>query len=1205
MRVRINIVYKILGIVLIILSLEAKGAIHQQSPVIKGWKIVPTSLVKQGEPSLQRIEISIVCNSQIENCVLKVLKGEELINEIELGVLKVDTNNVTVELPEPQDTIQSKWILFSDSQIIAEKEMLWEPPRHWTLYVIKSSHVDIGLHDSQYKQRYYADNFIDQAISLIDSTNNWPDASRFRYVVEGLWWWLNYPVDRSEKQANEVVNKYVKTGRLGLGASHSGNHTQVFGNEELCRSTYYAQELRDRWNLGANAALMVDNNGITWPLVDAYESAGLKYLGFFPNAWNPGAIIDSLGWEINDSRINYGINSGVGSYIDVGWGSDLPHLFYWKGADPKNKILVWTSPMYFGAGKDFGFADSTLTEAEKRMRRQLKLLESKYIYDIWLFPYYWDNEQPKIDYSNFIKNWNERWRWPELRTVGDLSEPFCEVEKRFSVNIPTLSGVITGGWAQHPLSTPTLLADKLEADHLLPTAEKMATLAFLVDSTYIYPKLEFEKAWNALVCNDEHGYGTSYYKGRPMYDTWMQKKDWIDKASSIAWKECNRAVNTIVDHIETDYPAIVIFNPTLQQRSETVEIELPEKLSKIGIVENEDGSQANLVVCGNKLKFLAQNIPSFGYKVFKLEKGTREDTTAAVLVQKPPTIENKYYRVRFSKNGGISGIYDKELDKELIDSSAKYKANQFIYTQDTNESFSSPGNASFRVSRNSLEQVVVVNLEDTFSGASIQQIIILPEFEKRIDIDNKLDHVSDLANDDRWKRFGYYAFPFKVPNGEFRVSLNGCDADAFGDQTGHGTNTYHVARDWAYVGNGQYGVALLQQDNYLIEFGDIHKDKKALIEKPSKTHFFPYIFNDWLYKHAYVTGPSYINLQYRFTIYSHKGEFKKGKIPQLAERNVSPLITKTIESTKYAKSIDLSKSFLSTNSDDIRLLTLKLSDVPGNGIIARFHNTKGDKDNIVTLNVGWDNSQKLTECNLTEQNEKTVMNNSINFSPFGYSTLRIESGEKKLSSPHVAVSQTTDKSITLNWLPISGALGYNVFKGEYSGFVPDQYHLIEQVIDTSFIDDWLDSGEKNYYVVSAYGKYNQRGLFSNELTAHTDSGRYSPPAKVGIFETGLISTPRTWRGDDDTILYLQWGQNKEKDIACYELFRSEKKNFELTYENLVAKIEPGPYVTVPFEDTGLKPYSKYYYRVRAVNKKGYRGEPSELFQGTTSEIKDH
>ena len=116
------------------------------------------------------------------------------------------------------------------------------------------------------------------------------------------------------------------------------------------------------------------------------------------------------------------------------------------------------------------------------------------------------------------------------------------------------------------------------------------------------------------------------------------------------------------------------------------------------------------------------------------------------------------------------------------------------------------------------------------SGAAIQQRVTLPTHEKRIDIDNRLDHVRDLASEDRWHRFGYYAFPFDVPDGEFRVGLNGCVARPHEDQTGHGTEPIMAARDWTDVGNDDFGVTLVQYDSQLVECGKIHSDKNAFGE---------------------------------------------------------------------------------------------------------------------------------------------------------------------------------------------------------------------------------------------------------------------------------------------------------------------------------------------------------------------------------------
>src|SRR5690606_28837426 len=149
-----------------------------------------------------------------------------------------------------------------------------------------------------------------------------------------------------------------------------------------------------------------------------------------------------------------------------------------------------------------------------------------------------------------------------------------------------------------------------------------------------------------------------------------------------------------------------------------------------------------------------------------------------------------------------------------------------VYTRDAHKTFSSPGQAAFEVETSALGETVVARLDDPASGGAIEQRVTLPTHEKRIDIDNRRTHVRDLASPDRWRRFGYYAFPFNVPDGKFQVQLNGCVARPGEDQTGHGTEAYLAARDWAHVGNDRFGVTLVQYDSCLVECGEIHADKK-------------------------------------------------------------------------------------------------------------------------------------------------------------------------------------------------------------------------------------------------------------------------------------------------------------------------------------------------------------------------------------------
>ena len=335
--------------------------------------------------------------------------------------------------------------------------------------------------------------------------------------------------------------------------------------------------------------------------------------------------------------------------------------------------------------------------AESKMARQLAKLETRYPYDIWLISFYQDNEaaEPRVSLRS-RKHWNARWRWPEIRTLGDLAEPFRDVEKRFGDRIPTLSGMITGGWAQHPVSTPSLLAKKLAADRLLPVAEKLATLARLADPDFIYPAVAFRRAWDALTCNDEHGYGASYYKGRPVYDTWMQKRDWIERAEHRPGRIRQHSaqpgrVGARRGSSRCSSSTRRSSHVPRQSRS-NCRSRAPNCARPAVRTERPRPPQRREADC----VFGQRRFRPLGYAVFPLALGRDVGAVTKRACQEAPTVENAFYRVTFGADGTMAGIFDKQLRRQLVDASAPYRCNQFVYTRDAHKSFSSPTDGALR-----------------------------------------------------------------------------------------------------------------------------------------------------------------------------------------------------------------------------------------------------------------------------------------------------------------------------------------------------------------------------------------------------------------------------------------------------------------------------------------------------------------------------
>ncbi|MBR4075321.1 MAG: hypothetical protein IKK25_00465, partial [Lentisphaeria bacterium] len=424
------------------------------------FRVMPLSMIPRALPDHQQVIFS--CESAFAGRVSVAVSFEKDAGKIFWSGtlhLQCGSNRVTAFVPIPEQAGRAVWTLSRNRTVLAEYRGMWSLPRQWEMYFTVASHTDIGLHNSQYIQRHNCSRFLDQAIALVDETGKRErPEDRYHYAMEGTWFWNNYGMDQGREKAASVVQNYIRTGKIALAAGLAGNHTQVYGMEQLCRTAYEREKLLQEWGVDSRTLTMIDNNGISWSLVAPYVSAGYRNLFFSPNHWNP--LLSTVN-PIDSTAAGYLWNSdagGGGSRCDVRFASALPMLFYWLAPDGKSKLLFWASPQYEYGSTTFGiharmnrnFAENCL-KIEQRMAEMLPLLEKKYPYDIWCMACYADDQEPEINLCDNFAFWNEKWLFPKLRMTGNYDEPFEKVRAKFGDQIPVLSGDITGGWYQHPL----------------------------------------------------------------------------------------------------------------------------------------------------------------------------------------------------------------------------------------------------------------------------------------------------------------------------------------------------------------------------------------------------------------------------------------------------------------------------------------------------------------------------------------------------------------------------------------------------------------------------------------------------------------------------------------------------------------------------------------------------------------------------------
>ena len=1046
--------------------------------MLKSLTVLPTSLVNHFD--MQRIELKYHC-SKACHLSLAVYDGDrEIANEIDVAFTSGKCNTFIL-LPVQDETIMAKFVFTTlDGEFVYECVQEWKTPRDWTIYFMISSHTDIGLHNSQYIQRANSEKFIELAISLTEQTRNGNDDERYKYIMEGTWFWNNFPMDKGKKKAREVIEKYVKKGDLGICCGVAGNVMQAFGLEELCRFAYERKKLQKEWGVSCETMTMIDNNGMPLSIIQPLSDAGYKNIIFSPNQWNPK---NSTIWERNllDDTYPWNPNAGgTASRIDFRYESDLPMTFFWEDYNG-NRLLICGSTQYDNSGAPFGIFNKPqpalinkdedyIPYAEIKTAKTLRLLENKYDFNLWLLPCYSDDQEPNLWLRNKIVEWNKKWKYPHFAIIGNPDIPFNILREKFYDKIPIVKGDLTGGWYQLHPSIADFTTKKYQTDRLLPIAEKYNTIASILDKNFLYPKTQFDRAWNYLLFNDEHSYGASGYKGRKVHETWLQHRDWLDKSYDIATQQIESSTTLISSKIKSDNPALVAFNPTNQTFD--------------ACVKSADGT-----------KYTVTTLPKFGYKAIDIAD-LKDNVVKSYNVTTPPTIENQFYKVELCENGAIKSILDKQLNKELLDLNNAYKANEIIYTRDDYLSFQTPEKASFSVINDCDGISVVIKTALSTLGAEIEQKITLLAHEKKIVIDNAILHARDmynLADKQTYTRYLYIAFPFMIENAKRLCHLNGAVMEYAKDVTGHCTDVYNCIHDWCAVQNENVGIALLAKQSQLVEFDHIHPDKSDFGNVGKGSQIFCYVANDWLQMH--VPNGEHLNFYFNYAITSYPKDLDAQSLGALAERFITPIHTAEIPAQNGTLSKERTFFDFNTNS---RFIALKPAE-DGDGLIARFY---GEQTKNV-LDSQFAQPVTVDEC-------ETCVNNRVGFFTYklnGYKVkykkelrpvlsnqkpLPIGSHYTGLIDKAKATNGENNGLIYLIWGRSCerNFSHYEVYRSETPNFKANKKTFVANVYPENFvIARYADQGLKNnttyYYKVCAVNKNGVKSDFSPEFSAQT------------------------------------------------------------------------------------------------------------------------
>lgn len=1155
------------------------------------------------------------------------------LGEVEKGTSKITLPVTdTYELLEAGKTTTLALELYdneacSGTPIAEYKTDKWERTRHWNLFISQHMHTDLGytLYQEDLKELFAV--YLDIAKQYMkNSDERESDIEKYRYAIESSYMMYMYMQNRSADEIKEVVD-LVKKNRMIIGAGLFNFTMENFSGEETARAAYFTNRfLVDKLGVKPNTVIrMIDNPSFSKSFVDIAASSGIKY------------GIHSM----NGDRSPYRLKKQY-------------DLFYMEGFNKDNKLLIFNNRHYdenYGFGGTHGRNIVGVDAAEESVINLMNHLMGRtgrlaYPYDIFPMPLvpFGDNQPPLEDQNIIANSLNKRWEekgYSYPRIIADFPERFFEeVEEKYGHLIPVEQGTEENWWNDGLGTTAFESGTNKLAGNTIPVAETAAAFA----SLFAGEKYPYEEIYEAVLKNliyDEHTWGNSSYDGSKQYISQYEwKRSHAFAAKTLGEELLTKSILALASKVKTEGKAVYVYNPLNFVRTDVVSICADTLPKSFEILDGK--TSVPFRIENGTLTFIASNVPPLGYKTFMVKETDITPTFKQKVSAGENYIENRFYKVTFAKDGTISSIYDKVTSREIVDSGACEKFNQYRYYDDFGIPFTNMG-AEFSEDKWKLyspteEDTVIEITSDavaavakvktsTFRAKNIVQTVTLYSDIQRIDIKNEVvkDHLPSLHS----KEEAFYTFPFKADSDyEIRYDLPIGNVKE-GDQV-YGTSfDWYTVSKWVNVQDKKdgYNMVLAIPNSSLMQFGERRTGNWSFDYVSKKPYVYSYVMNNMWQTNFQGDQPGYADFCYSITTNTNK---EMADTARFGFEINKPLCSSIIPNAQEGI-LSGEASYLSVTPCNVQVSTIKTAEANGEGMIIRLCETEGKDTRNVVVTLPFEVCG-IYETDIIENNISEIGKGKefcFDLKPFGVKTFRIVFGKK----PETVTSVSAISSGKIERENLSVYATASASSSYYEGHLP--------VFARSMLESkcWASKGERDAWfelkwdspvTISAFAIFDRPNKYDDieraiitfsdgdsiEVKDIPNGGRrkeitLSEPKTITSLKAELFGTSYTSNiglnalevyDKADTIKIkgteIKW--NAVSDALYYEIFRSTDPSFLPASGNFLVAVNGTSYFDSQVTDKMKQPY---YYSVRAVSA-GRKGEPSKPITPTVGEIID-
>jgi alpha-mannosidase len=694
----------------------------------------------------------------------------------------------------------------------------------------------------------------------------------------------------------------------------------LIGGESLVRQLLYGQRYnREKFGSIATIAWLPDSFGFPWQLPQILQQAGIEYF-----------VTGKLHWN-DTTKFPYG-------------------CFWWQSPDG-TRIFTLMSPPNVAGVMDTN--PVIMTNYAVDWEKQTGLTDA-----LWLPGVGDRGGGPTRDMLQVQARWRTSPFFPNIQftTARDYLTKISRSESRF----PTWNDEL---YLEFHRGCYTTHAEQKKfnryCEGLLYQAELFNSVAILLSEksnrrTAQFPiikendtknldksqevKAKIDKAWKTVLFNQFH----DILPGTSIREVFVQAEREWQEAISIGEEILAEALETIAASIDlTNAPnpeakPIVIFNSLNWNRSEVVEISVPAGNWEI---YNAEGKQIRAQLSANdRLLFVAEDIPSIGYRLFWLSEKEIRDSGFGIGENYPTdfTLENEILRVKIDpQTGDLSSVFVKDTQKEILAGAG----NQLQAFQDSGQYWDAwnidPNYRQHPLAPSELKSIEWIDRGEIRSTIRVVRQIGKSEFTQDyiLDINSPILKIATTVDWQEERTLVKAAFPLNL-EGDYATYEIACGAieRTTKPQTEAEKAKWEVyALRWADLSDNsqQYGVSLLNDCKYGYD-SQPNRLSLTLLRSPR-----------W-------PDPESDRGIHNFTyaLYPHQNNWKSAKTVRRGyELNLPllPVFPTQIQNPKSKISLPSVDSFLDLDSDNLILIAFKPAEDEAQTWILRCYECYGEK----------------------------------------------------------------------------------------------------------------------------------------------------------------------------------------------------------------------------------------------------------------------